>query len=226
MQLKGNVLIIGDSFCMNPEAWPDYLLKKIKCNKFKVHGEPGAAWWPIRERFLNYAADKEFFDNLDLLIFIHTQKDRIPTRDNRVFAIRPLKISKNNFVSNIDERVMAVSLYYKYLHDNIFLIWAQDQWFKEYSEICKNIPCVVNLFYDPPLSKIDVPGIKIGTGLHDLAMSQYDLEDPNVHELIGNDGLRGFRNHFTLENNQIFADQLYDIIVGNKKDFDKTKFKK
>lgn len=44
MQLNGNILIIGDSFCQNRQGWPDLLLSKIKHNNALVEGEGGAGW--------------------------------------------------------------------------------------------------------------------------------------------------------------------------------------
>lgn len=219
MQLTGNIAIVGDSFCQNSEGWPKMLASKINHRNLVVDGIGGAGWWPIRDRLLSMKQHTDFFNDVELLIYIHTQKDRLFTVNRELFTVPaqhlPLRFSNQD----IDEKTLAVSLYYKYLHDVTFTQWVQEQWFVEFSEICKNIPKIINLFFDPPPSDILPPGIIVNTSLLDLALIQH-----TSHEQLRDDGLRGFLNHFSLQNNQVFADQLYEIIQGNQNDFDRTKF--
>lgn len=223
MQLKGNVLILGDSFCQSvgENSWPAHLLKKIEHNESIVKGWSGGSWWAIRENLLKIQKNESFFKNVDLLIFIHTNKNRLLTRNDNIFKIKPQILPAKFSNSDIDEKILTVALYFKYIHDLSFVDWAQQQWFLEFSQISKHIPCVINLFFNPPDASIALPGIKVNTGLINLALNQYNRNDPNLRDLIVNEG---YINHLTPENNKQFADQLYNIIVGNAIDFDLTKF--
>jgi hypothetical protein len=221
MQLDGNVLIIGDSFCQHRRGWPNQLLNKLQYQQDRVAGLPGAGWWPIRETLLDCMADREFFQNVKLLIYVHTSKDRRFTRNPDMFAVRAQKITGDFLNKELDERALATSLYFKHMYDAQFHDWAQMQWFAEYQNLVKHIPTVVNLFFHGHSPEFVVPGICVKTGLLDLAMQQHDSFD-----LLCTDATRGYLNHFLPENNEIFADQLYKIICGQAVDFDKSLFKK
>jgi len=221
MQLDGNILILGDSFCQNKEGWPDMLCEKFSYNIAITQGTPGVGWWAIRSNLLQCQQQSDFFLDTKLLIFIHTQKSRLFKQDLSLFNILPQELPLSYSNNSIDEKTLSVSLYYKYIHEVLFADWAEQQWFREFKEICKPIPLIVNLFFETQKILPTLPGICVPTGLLDLNKAQY--RQPTS---MAFDGLKGYINHFTPENNKIFANQLYNIICGKSIDFDITEFTK
>lgn len=209
MQLNGNILILGDSFCQNPNGWPRLLCDKFIYNHCCTDGIGGDAWWGVRRRFLNHA-NQDYFQYVKLLVFIHTQRDRL-------FTHTPDVSVRSNNPNNQEHQ--AVELYYKYIYDSAFARWAENQWHNELTRYCVNIPHVVHLFFDSDHSN-NLPGICVPTGLLNLALTQHNSSLDFI-----DDGTRGFINHFSPENNIIFARQLYEIIAGDREDFDIDQFK-
>lgn len=212
MQLNGSILILGDSFCQHVNGWPAILCDKFNYHNKVVDGVGGASWWSIRYRML-HNVNNGFLSQVKLLIFIHTQRDRLFSRNTSVL-VPPLDSSS--------EICRSIELYYKYIHDSEYCAWAEKQWQKELTHYVKDIPHVIHLFFDRDHAT-DLFGHCVPTGLLDLALAQYNR---GHHNNLINDGLKGYLNHFTPENNQIFADQLYQIITGAILDFDITKFKR
>ncbi len=206
---------------MNKQGWPDQLLNKLQYKNACVSGAGGAGWWAIRGILFPYIADRGFFDNVKLLIYVHTFRERLFTRDSNMFAARPQNIPDYFSHKELDDKTLAASLYYKYIYDSQFHEWAQTQWFAEYKDLVKNVPMVINLFFSGHQPCYQLPGVCVKTGLFELALRQHEDID-----LLCRDGTLGYLNHFLPENNKIFADQLYKIICGQALDFDKDEFKK
>lgn len=222
MQLDGNILIIGDSFCQNYSGWPKLLLSKIKHHTALVNGEGGAGWWKIRNNLIKIINNDSFFNSVKLMIIIHTQRERLFSNNPDVFHAQPQVQTGEYLVNHSNELETAVSLHYKYIHDTQFTTWAELQWFKEFNIMCKSVPQVINLFFDTSATESHcsiLQGHSVPTGLIDLALVQHN----DHRDLIG-DGQRGFLNHFTPYNNEVFANQMYNIIQGNAVDFNKLEF--
>jgi len=227
MQLTGNLLIVGDSFCQHPEYWPTYFANHIlgPNSQFRCLGYGGASWWFLRDKLLQFiSAYSNFWDNTELLVMIHPPRTRIHTTLNEVrfkSLHPPLPRVFNN--TDYEELDIAVKLYYKYFYSYDYFCWAEQQWFRELSTISKNKQ-VINMFVDiggsvaPEL----LPGIIIDQSLTELGHSQYK----HTEDITPTDGVIGFQNHFTPYNNNIFASQLYEIVQGITKKFNPAEFEK
>jgi len=218
MQLN-NILIVGDSFCEIKKGWPDLLGNKFSHAKVSSYGYPAAGWWAIRKHFLDIQKQIKP-EEIDLLIYVHTFKARPFTVEESIRGTSPVLLPSEYSNNDFAEPVLAISLYYKYLFDPNFADWAEQQWFEEYKKIAKLFPRVMNLFLSTQMISPDLPGINVLTGLKELAMKQHNSE-----KVFQTDKTFGYQNHFSTENNQILADQLYEILTGHKTDFDIVKFK-
>jgi hypothetical protein len=241
MELTGNLLIIGDSFCQDKHHWPDYLRSHftypLNVNKramTRVAAFPGGGWWPIRRQITaTRQGDPDWYKQLKLLIIIHPFKDRVFCEDQRAHQSSPVQLPLNWSAKDFDEATIAHSLYYKYLYDENFHIWAQVSWFNELAELLLENPQLssIHLFADKDtqqlMARSKLSGIGnarcVPTTLMDVAHSQYSSSD-NI-KFMSNDGDHGFYNHLTPYNNIVFADQLYQIINSERDDFDLTQFK-
>jgi len=239
MELTGNVLIIGDSFCQDEHHWPTYLRTRLiypegvdKRDRIRTSSRPGASWWPIRHEFLGIKdGDPEWYSQIKIIIMIHTFKDRLLTTNEGVYRGNLTGQSYSLFTKT-DEPVLASSLYYKYIHDEEFHNWAQIKWFDELAEAFQKTPDVrtVHLFTDSDTynlikySKLNsVPNrLFIPTPLMDIVRLQYPTDcDP---QRMARDGDHGFFNHFTPYNNIIFAKQVHEMMQFQRTDFDLTQF--
>jgi hypothetical protein len=227
MQLNGNLLIVGDSFCQNSEYWPTYFADRVlgPRGQFRCLGYGGASWWFLRDKLLQLISHEPvFWDNTELLVIIHPPRSRIQTTlDDARFKTfdPPLPRVFNN--TDFEELDIAIKLYYKYFHSYDYFYWAEQQWFKELSAISKNKQ-VINLFVDidGPASSELLPGIILDQSLIELQHSQYR----HTQDITPTDGVIGFQNHFTPNNNRIFASQLYEIAQNTTKKFNLEEFEK
>jgi hypothetical protein len=227
MQLTGNLLILGDSFCRDSEYWPTYFANHIlgTNSQFRCLGYGGASWWFLRDKLLQLIShDPNFWNNTELLVMIHPPRCRIHTTLDDVRSKTfdpPLPRVFNN--SDYEELDIAVKLYYKYFYSYEYFDWAEQQWFKELSAISKNKQ-VINMFVDieGPSAPELLPGITVDQSLIELGHSQYR----HTQDITPTDGVIGFQNHFTPNNNRIFASQLYEIAQSINKKFNPEEFEK
>ena len=63
MQLNGNLLIVGDSFCQNSEYWPTYFADRVlgPRGQFRCLGYGGASWWFLRDKLLQLISHEPVF---------------------------------------------------------------------------------------------------------------------------------------------------------------------
>lgn len=220
MQLD-NILILGDSFCQDEHAWPNLFVDQVKHPGTNSHvcGTPGAGWWLVRKNFLPFANESsEFIKGQSLLIYIHTNRSRLFNSDKLICQTQPKVINRND-----DDLTLAVSMYQKYIADDQFQIWAQNQWFKEFNQLAGQFKTVINLLFErEPHITYSLTGKTIPTTLVDLV----NYERDGKLDTLAYDGINGFLNHFSPENNIVFANQLVDIIAGRTDDFDLSKFNK
>jgi hypothetical protein len=241
MKLDGNLLIVGDSFCQHEHHWPSYLRSKLSYfqnimprEAVCVDSFPGAGWWPIHQQiYANNNGNPEWFDQVKLLIVIHTFTSRVFSIDTRIHKTTSHALPLNWSRSNFDEPAIAHSLYYKYLYDENFHTWAQIKGFDDLGQFLDDRPDIrsIHLFNDEePLSLSERSIMSSGTNrvlvptpLMEIVRLQYPVDAGLT--AMANDGERGFYNHLTPYNNIVFANQLYKIIKFEQADFDLTQFK-
>jgi hypothetical protein len=224
MQLNGNFLILGDSFCQHIKYWPTYLGDQLGYSPGNriTHGIIGASWWKTREYLVDYLPhDKKFFRNLDLMVLIHPSGTRPMTLNTQISGQTPLDLPRHFDNQQFTDEELAVSLYYKYICDPEQRRWTERRWFEELAGMIQNFR-TVHLFTDSQSLEFAhlLPGVKVPTLLTDLAL----LNIKRGQQSLINDEQYGFANHFSLAHNRVFAAQLHDIIQGSATDFDHSLF--
>ena len=195
-----NIIIVGDSFCVNSKGWPEHLAKLLNL-KLINYGLGGGAWWSVN-RFL-LTLTQEQIDNSEIIIFVHTNAERIPTTVEEINCINLLDLNLNN------ELERAVSLHYKYIHDSDFLCWAQSKWFEEINDRWSNIKVIhLHSFPDSLIQRGHLlRGMQIIPSLSTISLDEIAAKD-NI--LIGDMRI----NHLNTYNNTELAQQLFQLI-GN-----------
>lgn len=189
-----NIIIVGDSFCSSAEGWPSMLAEQLKLNLIS-HGIGGQPWWDAREFLISLP--KDAVDNAEFMIFVHTNSDRIPTVNKTIG-----QIDHSNLGSSEIEQ--AVKLYFKYIHDHKFLIWAQQQWFQDINKSWGHKK-ICHLHSFPWSTAMPESGINVVTplaalSLNELGKTSFDLFNDNR------------ANHFSTANNQTLANELAHLI--------------
>lgn len=183
--------VIGDSFCSAAHGWPQHLadLLNLELNCF---GQGGSAWWVVRDHLQKHPPDAD-----NILVFVHTNADRVPTFDHNL-------VSFDHSAEPTNELETAVKLYYKYIHNPEFMAWAQQAWFKEIAQVYA-VNQVIHLHSFPWSVHLPESGVNVVTPL--AALSLNELGKANFD--LFND-LRP--NHFNAANNQALATELAHLI--------------
>lgn len=208
-----DVLIVGDSFCGNrtdKNHWPQYLTSKITGIAFnptrvpRGQGYPGASWWSVRNRLI-----KELAIRIPkVLIICHTEPLRIPNDNDWGVNFRSVELGQIHVLNSTDKPMptnfkLGASLYYQEIMSLNFHEWANLAWFKELNEIAKPIEKVLHLYCfegqytDYTFSK--------GTTLT-VPLITYQREAPIFRKAAF------APNHFTLQDNIIFAESLARLV--------------
>lgn len=186
-----DIVIVGDSFCANPHTWPAFLADQLNLN-LVCYGVGGEHWWGVKT-FL----DTVNKSNVEVVVIAHTFGQRIPT------------IVKHNIDPTASE------LYYKHIHNEEFLTWAQEQWFKQVSQEW-NIK-LVNLHCFPWTwdKRNLLAGVNVSPNLAAISLNEVDAQEAVVDETVIAKG-QSRTNHFNLDNNQALANELVRIIQDYK----------
>jgi hypothetical protein len=190
-----NIIIVGDSFCSSPQGWPQQLADMLDLNCI-CHGVGGQPWWNVK-RFID-EIDYETLDQTEFIVFAHTNSDRIPTGNEQIGRIDH---------SNPDqsEQSQAIQLYYKYIHEPGFLIWAQHQWFQEISATIQKKLVHLHCFpwsmkYQYLLRGMNITPSLMAISLNEIAADRMTLFADSRH------------NHLNDHNNTELANQLSNLI--------------
>ena len=119
-----NIIVVGDSFCSSSAGWPGRLAQHLNLSLIN-HGQGGQPWWNVRNFLKNI--NEETLANTEVMIFAHTNAERIPTNNTQLGLI-------DHSAKPTTEIDTAIQLYYKYIHEPEFLNWAQQQWFLEINQ--------------------------------------------------------------------------------------------
>lgn len=190
-----NIIIVGDSFCSSATAWPQHLADQLNLNLI-CHGDGGQPWWNARDFLIKQSESN--ISNADYIIFVHTNAERIPTSNLDIGLIDHSNLGN----SGLEQ---AVKLYFKYIHDPQFLIWAQQQWFHEinrrwgHKKICH--------LYSFPWTVADNPGLNVITNLCSISLNELGVEK---FELFNDNRA----NHLNNNNNKELANQLAKLLIN------------
>lgn len=192
-----NIIIVGDSFCSAP-GWPTLLAGKLNLNLIQ-HGAPGQPWWDTR-KFLTELPKSEL-DNTEIIIFAHTNADRIPSSNLKINTVDHSNLNSKN------ELELAVKLYFKYIHEYSFFSWAIKKWYEEINTIWARKKTIhLHSFRTLPEHQNILNGAQIlpdlcSISLNELGIDKFRLFDDNR------------KNHFNYENNNELANQLYEAVL-------------
>lgn len=211
-----NIIVVGDSFCASKsyaDGWPALLAKQLNLNLI-CNAASGQHWWATKN-FLQ-SISKTDWDQTEVIVFVHTFVNRIPNLNQDLALVRYNNLKYSN------ELDLAVGLYYKYIHDDGFMSWAQQAWFTEINQQWTR-PKTIHLHgFDQSLTSCNLlSGVHLVPDLTSISLQELDNKD------IWNLRDDGRLNHFSKENNGVLAEQIYNII-GNANgtyQFDLTKFK-
>jgi hypothetical protein len=217
--MNGNLLILGDSFCEHAQYWPTWCAEALGYDNSQVYvyGQPGASWWPIRAQLMHCRkSKKDFMSALSQVIIIHPNPQRIITQNTMIMANNAMILPMMFDNTQIKEPLIASSLYYKYINDHEFHAWAERNWFRELNELIGTVP-VLHLFATATSGgNADVlNGAKVLAPLTELSMT---ASPPRTDRNIKTP------NHFTLAHNRVFAQQVAQLVQGNRIDFDASEF--
>jgi len=214
------IAFIGDSFCntygndeikkaqkagkctlwQGSTADPTYtdIVAKSKGYTLYPYGFGGKSWWYSRQRFmedLNKISENSFADNLEFIVFCHTDSSRINNAWNTT-----LSASNNS---------REFENYYRYMFDNKFHQWAQQRWFEEINEQWGHLKTIhFHCFPETvPMSHM-LPGIVYTTPLIWISIGELQGTDQEVDYVVKNDYRH---NHLNEKNNQALA----EVILGD-----------
>ena len=196
-----NIIVLGDSFCSSADHWPGMLAKAVDRNLICYTDGSGQSWWDARNWLTQLDADT--VDNADVMVFVHTNSDRIPTSDKSLGLI-------DHSAAPTTDMARSISLYYKYIHDPRFLNWAQQQWFKEISATYGHKQLVhLHSFRWTQSNSYLLSGLNITTDL--AALSLNELGSTKLSLIFENRP-----NHLNSSNNQALATQLASLVNGQQ----------
>lgn len=197
-----NIIIVGDSFSSYSEGWPRTLANELNLNLI-CYGIGGQPWWNTRNFIVNL--DPDIISNAEVIIFAHTNANRIPTLNEKIGKVDHSKKAET-------EMEKAIQLYYKYIDDSQFISWAQEQWFHEITRLWGDKKlCHLHCFPWTIKHSNLLQGINIITNLTAISLNELGTTEFNLF----NDQRS---NHFNKHNNTQLGLQLAEQLknYGNK----------
>lgn len=191
--MKPNLLCLGDSYCASSEGWPSHLAELLNAN-LTCYGMGGQSWYNIVEWMSQHPLQIE---QADIVVFAHTNAERIPTDDIQLGLIDHSKRPEL-------EIEHAIHLYFKYIHSENFLHFAQKLWFEHIS----------NRFIDKKMIHLhcfdghSIANSNLLKGINILpSLTSISMQETNA-QLYGDTR----KNHFSDTNNRVLAEEIYFAI--------------
>lgn len=207
------ISILGDSFCGEPDGWPGMLADMLGQELF-CRGHGGEAWYRTALDLQKY---KNQIKQSDIIVFVHTGEQRITAEEENIY------LADHSNLDTSREDQLAISLYYKYIHNEKFFDLVHTHWFEHLSK-CFNDKQVIHLHsFRSSIEK----GKKIfGDCNVEPSLTSISLNElgRDVSSLVGDFGKNGRLNHFNKKNNAVLAEQIYAIITGKQQNIDPEKF--
>jgi hypothetical protein len=208
-----NLIVVGDSFCSSAMHWPTTVAQNLNLNLICYTQGGGQPWWNARQWLVKL--EPSVLDNTDIIIFAHTNAERIPTSNRQIGLVDHSKPPSTEIET-------AIHLYYKYIFEPEFSYWAHSAWFQEITKTYGH-KFLVHLHCFPwTMKHADLlTGINITTNLRSLSLNEIGAESSTrIYDDVR-------PNHLNIHNNQELGLQLSQIIArgqtGNHA-LDTTKF--
>ena len=225
-----DILILGDSFAeirIDALSWPNILCKRLTENSEPPRGVgyPGCSWWSVRKKLI-----EELQECVPkVLIICHSEASRIPSDIdlplNAGTTTEDFESYCKNDNLNIDFSAykLAAKMYYKYLMSDEYHIWAREKWFLELDSITKlhAIPYVVHLqCFNTIKQHVFENGMDVEETLWESS-THYKQWIKNNASWINFVHTIPIINHFSIEENQLLSDCLFNAVnnysVGKQK---------
>lgn len=204
------MIIVGDSFCSSLQGWPGIVANQLE-QPLRSAGFAGQHWWSQR-----CWLETQDVNSAEYIIFVHTMPTRIPNDDPELAKVN---WSNPDLSNNLDR---AVDGYFKYVQDVDFLLWANLQWFREITRRWGSKKLVhLHAFPETLSSRFLLDGMHFVEDLTSLSLQELNGDMSKLY----NDQRP---NHFSINNNQVIADQICQEITNyTKRDvfWDISKFK-
>ena len=185
----------GDSFCYYRKEvtdWPNAVAAKLGC-ELRGRGFPGDSWWLTRTNLLENLAS---FPDMQTFIFCHTNPHR---------PLSAQKLFKNHEAEQVKQQ------YLKYFADDEISLWTVTHWYQELNQLLAGRQVLHFQSFassQEPFKLLE--GTRVTTPLVELSLGA----DHSGSALINDDR----RNHFSTEQNQLFAQQVLDCLASDKND--------
>ena len=196
----------GDSFCASnePDSWCNILQTKLGCDRIRWFGKPGRSIWSVFFQF-NKLIEQDRIP--DISIFCWTEPYRLYHPELILSAnTQPLEGVDPNVYKTLDN-------YWKYLHNYDKDEMAYEYAIKHYDQniLSKVNSEIVQMWSFKPFETADKDaGIQLMTGKF-INESMFAFSKSAGEK----DGWgAGTINHMTIEQNQQWADKVYDRIKG------------
>lgn len=227
-------MIVGDSFCREPYlGWPRYLHQLLAPNgkdmDFLCQGVGGVSWWTVRRSILDFQDQQpEKFHNTDIAIVIHPPQQRPHCELAGDDLGIPIQLPRFYSNSSIDEPVLAISLFYKYIHSPSFFVWAYQQWLREVESLLPKKTKIIHWFFDNSIYGNDIHfrGHVIESSLDQVQTAQFVDAEPTQQQRNAAEIDHQLINHFTKHNNKVIAQELFRMIQTDQWTFDISKLQK
>jgi len=222
VQLKNNIIFVGDSFCdcfatvgngsdnsrvrdcektdqgIDSILHPTVVAKHWGYNLYNF-GYGGKSWWYSRYQLYDFLTDgcsnSVQLDNVAAMVFFHTDPGRLNTHDDN-------KSSEFNYAHKLWQTVLV---------DMNFHNWAQKSWFLEIKELFKNVPTLhFNCFPFTVENSHVLPGMIFDTPLVHLSLGELTGSDKELERQISTNETRW--NHFNNQNNKALADVIINAL--------------
>lgn len=199
--MKKNIIVVGDSFCSSAEHWPQSLADQLDLNLICYTDGAGQSWWDARNWLQGLPAEQ--INNTEVMVFAHTNAERIPTTDKELGKIDHSAPAKTEIET-------AIKLYYKYIFEPQFMHWTQQQWFQEIGRLYGN-KRLVHLHCFPWTLELStlLTGINVTTCLTALSLNELGAEQMTLY----NDHRP---NHLNKHNNHVLASQIAELIRSGR----------
>ena len=206
------IAFVGDSFCSSSKfslnleprfissqsktSDPTFINQIAESTEYNVYsfGYGGKSWWFSRCQFvkaLDSIPRKKFRDQLEVIVFFHTNPGRI----NNAY---------NYDLDNTPSGDPAINSYYKHIFDQDFHKWAQQHWFREINQNWNQIKTIHFHSFTETLEYSHLlPGVVYNTPLIHVSVGELQ----GTKKEIDNRLLTDTRwNHLNTKNNMVLAD--------------------
>jgi len=202
--LMRTIGFFGDSFCASnqPESWCNLLQQRLGCDRIQHIGEPGRSIWSVFFKFNRLIQENRV---PDISVFCWTEPYRLYHPDLVLSAnTKPLE--------GVDPAVYdALDNYWRYLHSYEKDEMAYEYALRHYDQniLSKVESEIVQMWSFRPFETAGKDaGIQLRTGVF-IDESMFNFSDGNTEK--GSWGT-GTINHMTVEQNQQWADRVYERI--------------